>query len=761
MELRDYQEEAIEKLSEALGEGFKRPVIQAPTGAGKTVIAAALVNRARMKDKRVLFCVPALSLIDQTVERFRANGIFDVGVIQAQHEMTDGSQPVQVCSVQTLARRTIPAADLVIVDECFSVGTMILTPDGEKPIETFLPGDRILCATGEGYVVSVSRKMSKTMTLRFSNGRSVRVTPEHPFFTARGWIKAQDLGVGQNVFSEEGLSSLWEGNDPENISKRTAGSRAYLEQAGVLLNLLLEEARQPNEQECRSPKNARNIIADQARSYFQRRKWSPSATATVGASPCFGRRMASRNGYPDKDGEGFWIPHELQVGHSQCRNEMGNRDRRGITQWSEEGIGSEKDRIFGDLRLESVTFDERASDEPVFNLHVSGHPSYFAEGVLVHNCHVMFKLYDKWMGMPEWEHVPFVGLTATPWSKGMGAKGRWDKLIVCTTTADLIERGHLSDFKCYAPAHPDLSGVKTVLGDYELKGLGAAMDKGHLVADIVSTWLQQGENRSTICFAVNRVHAKHIETQFKEAGIAAEYMDAFTDMEERAQIIRRFGNGDTKVICNVGVLTTGFDADVRCIILARPTKSEILYTQMIGRGLRTADGKDHCLILDHSDTTLRLGFVTDIHKDDLHDGQKQVSFKEKTAPLPKECTQCHFLKPPKSIKCPACGFQPAPQVKVESANGELYEFKRNKSMEVDAPPPEVQQRWYGELLRYAESHGYKRGWAFYAYQDKFKSKPPSWILERPAILISPEVASWIRARNIRNAKAKNQRTMWR
>ncbi len=59
------------------------------------------------------------------------------------------------------------------------------------------------------------------------------------------------------------------------------------------------------------------------------------------------------------------------------------------------------------------------------------------------------------------------------------------------------------------------------------------------------------------------------------------------------------------------------------MILARPTKSEILYTQIIGRGLRTADGKDHCLILDHSDTTLRLGFVTDIHHTTLDDGAKK------------------------------------------------------------------------------------------------------------------------------------------
>ena len=94
--LRDYQQGAIDKLREALAAGHKRPVMQAPTGAGKTVIAAALVNMAREKGKRVIFAVPAISLINQTVERFRANGIFDIGVIQADHEMTDPDQPVQI-----------------------------------------------------------------------------------------------------------------------------------------------------------------------------------------------------------------------------------------------------------------------------------------------------------------------------------------------------------------------------------------------------------------------------------------------------------------------------------------------------------------------------------------------------------------------------------------------------------------------------------------------------------------------------------------
>lgn len=489
MELRGYQKTVIEKLRDRLASGKRRPVIQAPTGAGKTVIAAELVNLARQKRKRVIFAVPSLSLIDQTIERFMQNGIFDVAVMQGQHELTDASQPVQVCSVQTLARRQIPLVDLVIVDEC----------------------------------------------------------------------------------------------------------------------------------------------------------------------------------------------------------------------------------------------------------------------------HQMFKLYDDWMNRPEWQNIPFIGLTATPWARGMGAQGRWDDLLVCTTTAELIADGTLSDFKVFAPAHPDLSGVQLQHGDYKVDQLGAAMDKRELVADIVTTWLEKGENRPTICFAVNRAHAKSIQLQFESVGVKAAYLDGFSDLEERGKAFRAFKAGEVKVLCNVGVLTTGFDSDVRCIILARPTKSEILYTQMIGRGLRQAPGKDHCLILDHSDTTLRLGFVTDLSKHELDDGTARRNAAERQKPLPKECPQCTFLRPPRVKECPSCGFKPEVKSRITCEDGDLYEITRDRKIKGGKRQHTMgeKQAFYSELLLYAHLRGYKSGWAYFAYHEKFGVSPDRSLSPTQAKMISPETDRWITARNIRNAKRRS------
>jgi DNA repair protein RadD len=115
--LRPHQERALKALRASLASGKRRPMLQAPTGFGKTLTAAHIIRRALDRRKRVAFAVPALSLIDQTVAAFEAEGIHCVGVMQGIHPRTDREQPVQVCSVQTVARRKRPEVDLVLVDE--------------------------------------------------------------------------------------------------------------------------------------------------------------------------------------------------------------------------------------------------------------------------------------------------------------------------------------------------------------------------------------------------------------------------------------------------------------------------------------------------------------------------------------------------------------------------------------------------------------------------------------------------------------------
>ncbi|MBL4767879.1 MAG: DEAD/DEAH box helicase family protein, partial [Rhodobacteraceae bacterium] len=115
--LRQHQVRAIDQIKYLLGKGLRRVVCQMPTGAGKTLTAAKIIESALSKGNSVIFTAPAISLIDQTVQAFEDEGITGIGVMQANHPRTDPMARVQVASVQTLARREIPQAALVIVDE--------------------------------------------------------------------------------------------------------------------------------------------------------------------------------------------------------------------------------------------------------------------------------------------------------------------------------------------------------------------------------------------------------------------------------------------------------------------------------------------------------------------------------------------------------------------------------------------------------------------------------------------------------------------
>lgn len=356
-----------------------------------------------------------------------------------------------------------------------------------------------------------------------------------------------------------------------------------------------------------------------------------------------------------------------------------------------------------------------------------------------------------WQWMMERQSIPFIGLSATPWSRGLGRY--YDDLLIAATTKDLIERGYLSKFRVFAPTHPDLKGVHTVRGDYDEGELAAAMDKPTLTADIVSTWMRIGENRPTFCFAVNRAHARSLEAEFERAGVTTAYIDAFTEREERTRIGQAFNAGRVKVVVNVGVLTRGIDWDVRCLILARPTKSEQLFVQIIGRALRTAAGKEDALILDHSDTTLKLGFVTDIHHEHL-DTERPIEASsrraEKSVKVPKECPSCHFLKPAGVHKCPACGFEPVRRQAVETVDGDLVQLsgKPRTFRQVE------KQRFWSGLLWYVENRGKSDGWAAHKYKDRFGV----WPRGLRAISMEPDqlCRNWVKAAAIKWAKAQEK-----
>ena len=367
--------------------------------------------------------------------------------------------------------------------------------------------------------------------------------------------------------------------------------------------------------------------------------------------------------------------------------------------------------------------------------------------VMVDECHetheIVYSLMDRW---PD---VHFVGLSATPWAKGMGL--RWHDLVQSITIGELIEKGFLSRFAAYAPDVPDLSGVSTVAGDYAEEASAKIMAGEALMASVVETWLAKGENRPTLLFGVNCAHAQALQAQFIAAGVSAGYCDARVDSVARQHLGNQFRKGEVKVACSVRTLTTGIDWPVSCIIDAAPTKSEMLHVQKIGRGLRINPGTEDLIILDHAGNSLRLGLVTDIFHDKLDGtakGERQER-KPKAEKLPKECANCGALSA--SRVCPFCGHERKPQPGVDTLDGDLVEITAKKRTFTTSE----KQAWWSGIKSIQGLRGKSDGWAAHTYRDKFGVWPRGlhdWPVEA-----SPEVWNFVKAKAIRFAKAQEKR----
>lgn len=370
---------------------------------------------------------------------------------------------------------------------------------------------------------------------------------------------------------------------------------------------------------------------------------------------------------------------------------------------------------------------------------------------IIDECHVLFKRHIELM--EAYNNVPFIGLSATPFAKGLGKY--FTNLIVGATTAQLISGGYLVPPVTYGPSTPDLTGVKTQAGDYVVSQLSEKVDQPQLIADIVDTWFKLGENRQTLVFATNVAHSKHIAESFRQAGIEAVHIDAYTNTDGRRDAIQGFKREQVKILVSVGVLTTGFDApNASCLILARPTKSLILHIQMCGRGLRTAENKPDCLILDHAGNTQRLGFPTDPLPTELDDGTKKESkVREKSEPMPKPCPSCKFIKPPKTHTCPKCGFAPEKRDDVTVGDGELVLLEGKKRNRTDSW--DQKRAFIGGLKFHARKHGYKDGWWSYQYRERYGCWPnDKRVREAPVIEPNHDVKGWIKYQAIKRAHAR-------
>lgn len=206
-----------------------------------------------------------------------------------------------------------------------------------------------------------------------------------------------------------------------------------------------------------------------------------------------------------------------------------------------------------------------------------------------------------------------LGVTATPFrADESDLSAVFDQITFSRSLPDMIEAGFLVAVRAVSVrTDVDLDGVRANRDDFLAGSLAETVNTEGRNAQVVRAYLDLASSRKALVFAAGVQHSKDLAATFRAAGVEAEHLDGETPREERAAIVRRLRTGETVVLCNCGVLTEGFDEPtVSAVILARPTKSPVLYVQMIGRGTRLAPGKDDLLILDVVDVTSRHSLVS-------------------------------------------------------------------------------------------------------------------------------------------------------
>lgn len=283
--------------------------------------------------------------------------------------------------------------------------------------------------------------------------------------------------------------------------------------------------------------------------------------------------------------------------------------------------------------------------------------------LIVDECHLVSReqnsMYQKLIdGLRNKNYrLKVVGLSATPMRMDQGsliAEGStFTGIAYDISIRKLINEGYLCPLTSCAKSTVDLSHVSTSGYDYNQKEMELAFDREALVeahcADIARC---ASGRKHWLIFCAGIQHAKDVAEKFKSIGIAADYVTGEMCDWERDVKIQGFKDGKIKALCNVGVLTTGFNfraAD--CVVLLRATKSASLYIQCVGRGTRTAEGKTNCLVLDYGGNIERHGPIDLIQIKSRKDKKSEVS----VAPH-KGCPVCGCVVPIKVSNCPSCDY---------------------------------------------------------------------------------------------------------
>jgi len=298
-------------------------------------------------------------------------------------------------------------------------------------------------------------------------------------------------------------------------------------------------------------------------------------------------------------------------------------------------------------------------------------------------------------------NMTIVGLTATPVRSDATSMDKvFTEITYHKSMLDLIEAGYLSDIELkQVPLQVSIDGVPRQGGDLKSSEVRKILAIPEIMVSMVDAWKAHAAPRRTIVFAIDVAHANYLAQIFQSRGVKATSVYGDLDTTERRKRLAAFQSGEYDVLTNVGVLVEGFDdiavndaAPLSCIMLARPTLSQSLYIQSVGRGTRLAPDKENCLVLDFAYNSSRHHIVQLPHLFGMED-------------------------------------LPSPNAKKKIDEGEVIEVEHHipsilaavrdaQQVDIRKPPPRAGLRWAKSTNGFALSIGREHGFMLIRPTDK-------------------------------------------
>lgn len=305
-----------------------------------------------------------------------------------------------------------------------------------------------------------------------------------------------------------------------------------------------------------------------------------------------------------------------------------------------------------------------------------------------------------------------LGVTATPIrGDGRGLGEVFEEMVLGPSAAELTELGHLARARVFAPpiGFSAKGLMRTRMGDYDAQEAGERLMVTTVMGSAVGHYQQHLRGATAVAFCCSIRHAQATAEAFRAAGVRAASIDGNTP--NRGELLRDLGTGALQVLTSCELIGEGVDVpSVGGCILLRPTQSEGLHLQMIGRCLRPSEGKDAAVVLDHVGNVSRLGHHLEEREWTLNGVRKRAQEGGSGMAL-RECPACYAAMPGGVPICEECGHVFVLRTAtVQTVEGQLQEVlmqRRERKRE------QGRAQSFEDLVAVGRSRGMKNpyGWA--------------------------------------------------